>query len=269
MTNRKRIFVDEDSKLHVQAYALDRVVYVSKRFSKSNYRRLCLEVFKTVPGLSKDELLPSQVERFARAVAQDPGFVVEKMGTIDEYYNTMNASANSLLAEEHLLQYLQCTQEQLEDPDDVFCGRARADPRCVRTMKWVGESKQFDDLLVKSALGRRFFRTESGRLGMTAVEQPFGDLGGSEEGGMRVGDVVVALVGGFEPYVLRRVLAPGQEMVENKQDNSPLLHHGAEYQLIGSCHLQGVMNGECFQEDSRPDPQVWRKDLELADILIV
>lgn len=106
VANRKRIFVDEDLELHVQAHALDRVTYVSARFSKLNYRRLCLEVFQTVPGLSKKELHPSRVERFIRAVAQDPGFVVEKMGTLYEYYTTMNLSANSLLAEEVLLRYL-------------------------------------------------------------------------------------------------------------------------------------------------------------------
>jgi hypothetical protein len=86
-----------------------------------------------------------------------------------------------------------------------------------------------------------------------------GKLPGQRAPGVRSGDFVVALVGGFEPYVLRAVHhdpeAPGD------------LRADAKYNFVGDCHLQGAMDGECLVDPN--DLYGGWKRVPLVDVLIV
>ena len=77
-----------------------------------------------------------------------------------------------------------------------------------------------------------------------------------EHKGVQVGDVIVAAVGGFQPYVLR----PPKEGTE--------AYDSAEFEYVGNCYLHGVMNGELFIMEDDEGKQYWRQDIELVDIQI-
>ena len=81
-----------------------------------------------------------------------------------------------------------------------------------------------------------------------------GTLPGQRAPGVRSGDIVVALVGGFHPYILRAVQS-GQGSDELKAD--------AKYAFVGDCHLQGAMDAECLYDLFGG----WKH--KLVDILIV
>jgi hypothetical protein len=65
----------------------------------------------------------------------------------------------------------------------------------------------------------------------------------------------VALVGGFQPYVLRPEAEAGD------------LQADAKYAFVGECHLQGAMEGECLVDPV--DLYGGWKRVPLVDVLIV
>jgi hypothetical protein len=85
-------------------------------------------------------------------------------------------------------------------------------------------------------------------------------------GGVREGDIIVALIGGFFPYVLRPRLADG--------DRGPTALHltsdGSKYDFIGDCYLHGSMNGEDFiTVDANDSQRFWVDPVHLTDISIM
>lgn len=82
-----------------------------------------------------------------------------------------------------------------------------------------------------------------------------GKLPGQRAPGVRSGDFVVALVGGFTPYVLRPESSTGD------------LQADAKYAFVGECHLQGAMEGECLVDPNGLHGG-W-KQVPLVDVLIV
>lgn len=147
------------------------------------------------------------------------------------------------------MQLLKCTREQFMT-NSTLHARVRADETMSLIVSQCDHQAAFDNLFLKNALGRRFFTTMNGRMGMTAYEQlpeidqsfrdepdrpilvfagltndPLADMmmngfrdfltqrdpraaelvGGymdhrERPRGVKEGDVVVALVGGFHPY---------------------------------------------------------------------
>jgi hypothetical protein len=65
-----------------------------------------------------------------------------------------------------------------------------------------------------------------------------GQLPGQVVPGVRSGDIVAVLVGGFQPYILRPVHKVG--------DGDGELRGDSKYAFFGDCHLQGAMDGECL-----------------------
>lgn len=305
----KRIFVDGDSALHVQAHALDRVEIVSPIFTENNYRQLILEQWKSaqrIPGETEEQT----ISKFWRAVVldSDAGFGKNMQDTIKPSAD-MWLSFQSIMAEQMILDTLGCTTEQLMK-DPALQARARSDPVCSDLGPATGQSGPLEELILRNSLGRRMFQTTSGRIGMTAVEKAEGDsedqkpegrmpnfddaqnnplasmmmgmfqshlaeqnpemagilsqamqgqLPGQAAPGARVGDIVVALVGGFQPYILR----PAQPL-----GGSGELQADSKYTFVGDCHLQGVMEGECFKTTGF-FWNSWKQDVPLVDILIV
>jgi len=118
----------------------------------------------------------------------------------------------------------------------------------------------FDDSL-SSALGRSMmdgfqaYLAERDPAAARITSQALqGQLPGQIAPGVRSGDIVAALVGGFHPYVLRPIHQVG--------DGD--LRADSKYAFVGDCHLQGTMDGECLR-----GPSGGWKQVPLVDILIV
>jgi hypothetical protein len=83
--------------------------------------------------------------------------------------------------------------------------------------------------------------------------------------GVKVGDVVAAIVGGYHPYVLRPVMVNEPAEHTLYPDNSPT----STYTFVGDCYLHGVMNGECFGFKKPDGHMQWRTGVKVEDIKIV
>jgi hypothetical protein len=281
----KRIYVDDNSLLHIQAHALDSIKCVSPVLTRETYRRIVLQMWQQgarVPGESQAQT----IDKFWRALVMDtdasPG---ERLRDHVKPGQDVMASWQSLICEELILHTLGCTMDELQN-SPALQARAKADPACADMGPATGKSARIEELILRNSLGRRMFWTASGRVGMTAVEgtsntddsanppapnfdaplcddmgrmmmesfQSFlaerdpaaakvaaqvlqGDLPRQRAPGVRSGDVVAILVGGFQPYVLRPVQIDGAT-----GDLKP----DGKYAFVGDCHLQGAMDGECL-----------------------
>lgn len=307
VTSRKRIYIDDESHLHVQAHALDRIESVSAVFTPENFRRIILQMWqsgKLIPGQPREQTM----DNYWRAVVLDTDAAFgERMRDNKKPGKEIMASWQSLICEELILHTLGCTMEEL-NTSPALQARARTDQACIDMGPATGKSAAIEELIKRNSMGRRMFRTTSGKMGMTAIEgsdtkdnsdgprapnfddplsdalgrsmmdafQSFlaqrdpaaarvaaqalqGDLPGQRRPGVRSGDLVVALVGGFEPYVLRPVQPETLELGDLRAE--------AKYAFVGDCHLQGAMEGEGLV-----DPQDlygrWKR-VELVDVLIV
>ena len=316
---QKRITITGDT-LHVQAHALDKVVSVSPMFDENNYRRLCLREWQALPQIP-DESLEDKIAKIWRALVldTDAGFG-ETMRSNAKPPKEMWISFQSVLAEERILELLKCSVEDFATKPELQA-RARSDPQMSILGPQTGKSQQFEALLRRNAMGRKFFQTESGRCGMTAVEEvprkagepeirelSFDNVLGSGNfiddmfrqmntrfesyveqrdpnaaralreamkagqrrrppGGVAPGDVVVAMVGGFVPYVLRPIDNSGQQ--PESANNAPTsLESVSRYKYIGDCYLHGVMDAEPFKVKGWFGRESWKPDVGIVDITI-
>ncbi|RYP57899.1 hypothetical protein DL770_010553 [Monosporascus sp. CRB-9-2] len=196
------VSIDGDNALlRVQARPLDRIVHVSPVFSAANYRRLCATEFEKLSGLSPSaspstpaETAEQRTERFWRTLVLNQGdgggaaaatALRDRGPPASEPHGT---SFRSLVAEEAVLRALGCASPaELRTPENA--ARVRASPELMALAPLCGRSGAFDALLLRRAAGRRFFRTEGGRFGMSAVEDaacveggPWDDEDGDEDG---------------------------------------------------------------------------------------
>ncbi|KAK5121031.1 hypothetical protein LTR85_005815 [Meristemomyces frigidus] len=91
-----------------------------------------------------------------------------------------------------------------------------------------------------------------------------GSLSGQAAPGVRTGDLVVALVGGFQPYVLRPAGA-----YDASQTAEQSLDAVSRYAYVGDCYLHGVMDGEPFKTKGWFGTESWTREVKLVDIVIV
>ncbi|RYO75166.1 hypothetical protein DL764_010560 [Monosporascus ibericus] len=379
------VSIDGDSALlRVQARPLDRIVHVSPVFSAANYRRLCATEFGDLPGPSPSaapstpaETAEQRAERFWRTLVLNEGdgggaaattALRDRGPPAAEPHGT---SFRSLVAEETILRALGCASPaELRAPENA--ARMRASPEIMALVPLCGRSGDFDALLLRRAAGRRFFRTEGGRFGMSAVEdaacveggpweedddededgegegeleegdredrntqkttttttaagQPprpprnighlmadpmarammesfrqylqgrdqtaarvaaqmmRGETPGQEQdarsGGVAKGDLVVACVGGFFPYVLRPRGAAGNGDSDGDRHDAastaaqarpPAAGSNSTYEFVGECYLHGAMAGEDFKATSTAGANFWVIDAsKFVDITIV
>jgi hypothetical protein len=80
--------------------------------------------------------------------------------------------------------------------------------------------RQFHLRLCKSISGSTFITTKKGYMGIT-------------EGVVRVGDIITLISGLSKPVVLEHS------------------YKGDAWELIGTCHVHGVMDGECWTSDAK------------------
>ncbi|KAG7289155.1 hypothetical protein NEMBOFW57_005518 [Staphylotrichum longicolle] len=95
----------------------------------------------------------------------------------------------------------------------------------------LGVSMAIDGALASNSGGRRFFVTETGRLGQATLTA-------------RPGDEIFVAVGAQVPFVVRRTTTLLPET------------GAAAYEFVGECYLDGVMNGEAYDGE----------DVELQEI---
>jgi len=309
----KRICVDDNNVLHVQAHALDRVVSVSPIFTQENCRRLCMTEWQALPtntGESEDE----KMQRMFRTLILNQAEVGATLSQLAAPHEDMWASFQSVVAEEKIMELAGCTLEQMMTQPEI-AERMKQHPACAVFGPATGRSEEFEGYLRAHAIGRRFFCTQSGKTGMTAVEQlpegarpvegqppvpnfdaalandigrmmlggyqnylaqrnPHmagiisealnGNLPGQAAPGVRAGDLVVALVGGFQPYILRPA---GEYNIAVSVDET--LESISRYHFVGDCYLHGVMDGEPFRIQGRMGTQQWKQNVKLVDITII
>ncbi|KAI1136404.1 hypothetical protein F5Y05DRAFT_420152 [Hypoxylon sp. FL0543] len=375
---RKPITVSADDAVHLQARPLDRIVRVSPIFTAGNARRLCFSEFKkmldntsSTPNSTSssphyaNETPDQKADRFWRTLILN---AVGAQGASASFRDraapaaSLGAHFQSLVAEEGILAALDCTMADLQRPENA--ARMRDSPAFMALVPQCGRAGPYEALLVKHAVGRRFFRTEGGRFGMSAVEDVVAadnSLAGEEErqegenraaaitdvsqvteedarradmgrlmndpvgrsmmegfqqylnqrdpeaariaaramrgeipginedelvrtdGGARAGDLVVACVGGFFPYILRpRPLAQPQrgeaeagvvsqtEAGSVRPETRESERDAATYEYVGECYLHGAMDGEDFQASGAFGRRFFRVDTaKLVDITIV
>lgn len=109
----KRITVDDDKALHVQAHGLDRTVSVSPIFTQENCRRLCLTVWQALP-MAEGESFDDKIQKvFRTLVLSQAAGIGETMRQISPPPRDMWVSFQSVLSEERILEIVGCTMEEM------------------------------------------------------------------------------------------------------------------------------------------------------------
>lgn len=293
----KRIKVS-DRTLHLQAHVLDRIEGVSSMFTNENCRRLSLDFFQRVKPFPGETVEAKSQRVFRTILLNQAGVGAEIQETAVPPYD-MWISYQSMIAEERILELLNCTMQDLMARPELI--QRATDPQVAMMAPFLGQSQAFEVLLRKNAIGRCYFTTKGGRTGMTAVQtlppghgsngpvpdfgeamadplgrsmlamfqahlrerQPeaasavaralAGDLPGQAPQGARSGDLIAALVGGFQPYILR----PENEFADPEANDS-------RYEFVGDCYLHGVMDAEPFKDSSGK----YLREVKLVDITI-
>ena len=170
LQSRKPIYVDDQFSLHVQGHALERIHNVSPVFTEENCRRLCLTEWQNL-NVPRDEEANGDrwLNFYHTLILNDAGVAGETMERAATPPAEMGESFQSLLAEERTLELLQCTLEELKGSTELQAKcRENEDIRVLAPL--TGKSADFETVLRKNAIGRRFFYTWNGRMGMTAIE---------------------------------------------------------------------------------------------------
>lgn len=108
-----------------------------------------------------------------------------------------------------------------------------------------------------------FLRQQNPQAASVLSQALNGSLPGQAAPGVRVGDLVVALVGGFQPYVLRPVGAYDAEQTAEQSLDSV-----SRYTYVGDCYLHGVMDGEPFKTQGWFGVTGWKGDVKVVDVVI-
>ncbi|KAK7978103.1 hypothetical protein PG988_005593 [Apiospora saccharicola] len=171
----KPLTVSEDGEnpaLHVQAYGLARIAHVSPVFDAGNLARLCYTEFEKLPPPEAWETQDQRNERLWRTLVLNSGGSEMEQTLADDTAPgpAVGDSFRSMMAHERIMALLECTPLQLQSPSPELLARFQANPEAMSLVTMTGNGGIYESLLRSFALGRRFFRTEDGRFGMTTVE---------------------------------------------------------------------------------------------------
>ncbi|KAI2631380.1 hypothetical protein GGS26DRAFT_93582 [Hypomontagnella submonticulosa] len=234
---RKPITISEN-KLHLQVRPLDRIVHVSPVFNAGSCRRLCFSEFqKLPPHTSTTETSVQRDERFWRTLILNGGKAGETLGDNVPPPSMMGVHFHGLLAEEKLFKELGCTRDTLQTSPETL-ERIRNSPELSALAQRLGKAEPYEALLMQHSLGRRFFRTESGRFGMSAIEDavaadpglvgedqepmdPWAEMRRADFGRQANGILGGNLLRGFQQFVLERDAAQGEALARAMQGELP------------------------------------------------
>ncbi|KAK8134492.1 HET-domain-containing protein [Apiospora sp. TS-2023a] len=162
----------DNPALHVQAYGLARIAHVSPVFDGGNLTRLCYTEFEKLPPPETWETQEQRNERFWRTLVLNSGGSEMEQTLADDTAPgpAVGDSFRSMMAHERIMALLECTPLQLQSPSPELLARFQANPEAMSLVAMTGNGGSYESLLRSFALGRRFFRTEDGRFGMTTVE---------------------------------------------------------------------------------------------------
>ncbi|KAI0014702.1 hypothetical protein F4780DRAFT_187687 [Xylariomycetidae sp. FL0641] len=339
----KPIRITDDNAMHVQAYPLDRVAHVSPIFDSGNLAALCYDEFAKLPDPTT-ETYEQRDERFWRTLVRNTGGQQGFAGGRAAPPAELLDSFRSLMAQERICRILDCTPGQLMSSPELQA-RMRENTECLALKPYTGRAEAYEQQLRDATLGRRFFRTEGGRFGLTAIEDVVAadnslleeEKAGEEasaapnpgrllqdpvlrmmmqgsfqsflqerdprmaqlleqsmrghlpppappppqqqqqdsgpKGGVAKGDVVVALVGGFFPYMLRPCMGAddGEEGTSSSRpSDAALATSDSAYRFVGDCYLHGAMEGEDFRFQGPDGKLAWAADMtQIVDITLV
>ncbi|KAI1468325.1 uncharacterized protein F4812DRAFT_458758 [Daldinia caldariorum] len=149
--------------------------------------------------------------------------------------------------------------------DDVAAGLGRlmGDPlgnmMLQQFQQYVGQrSPEAAPILAQAIRGEM-----PGQSGGSAGEQRRTDIG------VREGDIIVAAIGGFFPYILR---PKGEEEAGEGTSSSsgPVEEDSSTYEFVGDCYLHGAMDGEDFHAvDDQGERQIAIDLAKIVDITLV
>jgi hypothetical protein len=244
MQQWKDIQVSDENYLIVQAGYLDQIKYISPIFCSRNAANLCVELRDDLHRFVAPSLIPMIMEHFWRTLVSNH----QTLGTF-EAIQTQPSPGMSASFYHFISEMRELLRARIHAPGMLERERQDADPQSVPDT--IMRVHEFSALLRTNAFGRRFFVTESGRFGMTTIEDP-SCVDGAREAqppdlmnllrrGAVVGDIIVACLGSATPCILRR---------KNKTYHVSKL--GLEqsfdmFELIGECYLHGAMDGEDFK----------------------
>ncbi|KAK7948792.1 uncharacterized protein PG986_009678 [Apiospora aurea] len=170
----KPLAVTDDNSLRVQAYGLARVAHVSPVFNAGNVTRLCYTEFAKLPAAPEAwETAEQRHERFWRTLVTNSGGVDMQTSFAAGSRApgpAVGDSFRSMMAQERILALLGCTPLELQSPSPELRARFQASAEAQSLVPLTGKGEDYESLLRSFALGRRFFRTEDGRFGMTTIE---------------------------------------------------------------------------------------------------
>ena len=139
-----------------------------------------------------------------------------------------------------------------------------------RSFAASGQSQMIDDLsnMMSDPLARQMLKETGQTINSHSpkMNEVMSDVMRKVEGApaqVQKNDLVVAMVGGFQPYIIREIdsgSAPNSETAR--------LSSTARYEYVGDCYTHGVMDGECFVDKDSNGQDTWKTDVELVDIAI-
>ncbi|KAI0875752.1 hypothetical protein GGS24DRAFT_489096 [Hypoxylon argillaceum] len=144
-------------------------------------------------------------------------------------------------------------QGQGDKSDLAYLSRVGADPTAVSLLKGFQGYLAEKDPKLASILAQAHQQQED-RL--------------SKRRGVAKGDIVVALIGGCLPYILRPKLNTAGDGAG--EGSSQIITSGSTYEFVGGCYLHGSMDGEDFKVKSWFGKTRYHTDLsKIVDISIL
>lgn len=149
-------------------------------------------------------------------------------------------------------------QGQGDEGDVQNLSRMLADP--MARMMLGG----FQEFLEKKdpALAKSWAQAQRGEHSFQQVDQL------SKRGGVTKGDIIVTLIGGFFPYILRPLLKAAEDGAD--AGPSQIIASDSTYEFVGDCYLHGSMDGEDFKITSEDGTIFYINDSsKIVDISIL
>ncbi|KAI8945709.1 hypothetical protein F4801DRAFT_112161 [Xylaria longipes] len=166
--------------------------------------------------------------------------------------------------------------------EDVVCldPKLEAEERKARGLDGEGDSRHLARMLVDPMARmmmdgfQQFLEQRDPTLANVMAQAQRGEFPPQQEdhlskrGGVSKGDIIVALIGGFFPYILRPRMKAADDGAD--EGSSDTVVSDSDYEFVGDCYLYGSMDGEDFKVKSWVGTTHYKTDIsKIVDIRIV